>query len=554
MNARRAAPWVAAALALIGLVCVAARHEHHRRSALEKVGSLWRLTYRVRFLATRAGARLRLAVPADTPHARVFHEDVLYSGLAVQRLHSSRQLAREITLVTRRRGAHRLSARFDVHISPTAQWRSDADRPTDPETRAGLIRGSTTYPVDDPLVHQTLDTLRRGLKAGVAGTDAEGVQRVVAFCASELDGDADGDDGPQDVLSVLRRRVASALGRARAMVTLCRAAGIPARLVTGFRIEPASELRARFWVEVLGADRWIPLDPASRPARPLPPDFVPVRRDGVEVVGGSDIAALETGFRVERLPPGPGATRLSGGRLAAIFDLTRLPLEMHNVLSVLLLMPLGALVTALFGTVIGIRTFGTFTPTLLALSFVYADPLTGLLTFAVVLTLGLTTRTVLERLKLMMVSRLSVILTLVTLTIVFTVSVLDALALTPSAQAVLLPMVILTMTVERFYLTSEEDSPAMALYLLATTVLVGLCCYAVLLWCFNAGANALLPLRLRRPALGHRRPARAGVPGGALLHRRRAGPAGPLLGLPPHRAVAFPRPGGAGSLIGLSLS
>ena len=48
-------------------------------------------------------------------------------------------------------------------------------------------------------------------------------------------------------------------------------------------------------------------------------------------------------------------------------------------------------------------------------------------------------------------------LTYVVLTIVFASSLLEYFHLTPSAQAVLLPMVILTMTVERFYITSEED-------------------------------------------------------------------------------------------------
>jgi transglutaminase-like putative cysteine protease len=479
MNARKAAPRVAAVLALIGLACVAVRYEHRRRASLEKVGSLWRVTYRARFQATRAGARLRLAIPADTTHARVFHEDVLYSGLAVQRLRSSRQLAREITLVTRRRGLHRLTARFDVHISPTAQWRGDADRVPDAQGRAELLRGTSVYPVDDPLVRATLEQVRRGLAGGAKATTDEVVQGLFDFCVGRIDDD---DDGPPDALTALRRRTASPLGRARAMVVLCRAAGVPARLVTGFRIRQAAELPSRFWVEVLTGEQWTPFDPTTGAARVLPPDFVPVRRDGVEVVGGSDVAALETGVSVTRLPPGPGASRTAGGKLAAVFDLTRLPLETHNVLAVLLLMPLGALVTALFGTVIGVRTFGTFTPTLLALSFVYADPLTGLVTFVVVLALGLTTRKVLERLKLLMVPRLSVILTLVTLTIVFTVSVLDVFNLTPSAQAVILPLVILTMTVERFYLTSEEDSTAQAVYLMGTTLLVGLCCYAVLRW------------------------------------------------------------------------
>ena len=44
----------------------------------------------------------------------------------------------------------------------------------------------------------------------------------------------------------------------------------------------------------------------------------------------------------------------------AIFDLTRLPLEIHEALAVILLMPLGALLTSVFRTVIGVNTFGTF--------------------------------------------------------------------------------------------------------------------------------------------------------------------------------------------------
>ncbi len=284
------------------------------------------------------------------------------------------------------------------------------------------------------------------------------------------------------MIPALRRQEASPRGCARVLVTLCRAARIPARLVTGFFIEPSDDLRARYWVEALAGDRWVSLDPES--GRPLNPAarFVPVRIDSTEVVGGTDISALETGMSVISLPPVPGAVRVGHGPLGAIFDLTRLPLEMHNVLTVLLMMPLGALVTVIFRTVIGLRTFGTFTPVLLALSFVYADALTGLLTFAIVLVLGLSSRTLLDRLQLLMVPRLSVILTLVTLTIVFTVSVLDYYDLTPSAQAVLLPMVILTMTVERFFLTSEEDSRLMAARLLATTLFVAGCCYAVLRW------------------------------------------------------------------------
>jgi hypothetical protein len=241
-------------------------------------------------------------------------------------------------------------------------------------------------------------------------------------------------------------------------------------------------LEPQFWAEARLGERWTPFDPSSGLSGTLPEHYVPVSRERMEIVRGTDISELETKIEAVRLPTGPGASRFGRGRLTAILDLTRLPLDMHEPLAVILLLPLGALVTTLFRTVIGIRTFGTFTPTLLALAFVYSDWITGLLTFAVVLALGLTSRSLLERLKLLVVPRLSTILTLVVLCIMAMVSVLDYFNLTPSAQAVILPMVILTMTIERFYLTSEEDSPAFALELLAATLVVGACCYGVLRW------------------------------------------------------------------------
>jgi hypothetical protein len=102
--------------------------------------------------------------------------------------------------------------------------------------------------------------------------------------------------------------------------------------------------------------------------------------------------------------------------------------------------------------------------------------------FVVVVSLGLVTRSYLDRLKLLLVPRLSVILTLVVMCIIFAVSLLDYLGLTPSAQAVLLPMVILTMTIERFYLGAEEDGVRFALQVMAGTVAVAFCCYLVLRW------------------------------------------------------------------------
>ncbi|OHB73569.1 MAG: hypothetical protein A2V70_20645 [Planctomycetes bacterium RBG_13_63_9] len=116
------------------------------------------------------------------------------------------------------------------------------------------------------------------------------------------------------------------------------------------------------------------------------------------------------------------------------------------------------------------------------LSFVFADWCTGLVVLGAVIVVGLATRRLLDHLKLLMLPRLSILLTVVVCCMVFGISVLDYFRLTPGAQAVLLPMVILTMIVERFYVTSEEDGFWVAVRRLAGTVVVGFFCCLVLRW------------------------------------------------------------------------
>jgi hypothetical protein len=167
-------------------------------------------------------------------------------------------------------------------------------------------------------------------------------------------------------------------------------------------------------------------------------------------------------------------------RLSDVLNLTRLSPAMRGTLTLLLLLPVGALVTAIFRNLIGVQTFGTFTPVLVALSFVHADWRTGVMVLIVVVAIGLAGRVFLNWLRLLTVPRLSIVLTLVVVSLTMAISALDYFRLTPAAQAVLLPMVILTMTIERFHISAEEDGFGYALKVLAGTLAVGFCSLVVL--------------------------------------------------------------------------
>ena len=465
--------WVVLLLCGAGLLSVLLRWSRRDEMPIGQGDHLWRLSYELDFEAAEPGARLRVAVPDGGPHTRVFREDIRYTGLRAERLRTGAS-TRELSVTTLRDGQFRLEARFDVHLSPRALFREpESAAQLTADQRAAYLRGSRAVPISSAVVRETLENLQ----ADAADKKAL-LAAIFRHCHERIAGDS---FGTADGKTALEESRAAPLGRARAMVALCRAAKMPARLVAGFLLQEMPSTAPHVWVEVESGGLWLPYDPEYGYAGELPADYLPVRRDGAEIVRhGSAIEELAARYVLTAVSPPGCAPGRRGETPLDIADLTSLPVEMHEVLTLLLLIPLGALVTAVFRTLVGIRTFGTFSPVLLALSFVYADWRTGLLVFGAVLGLGLASRAALERLKLLLVPRLSVVLTLVVLSIVFSVSVLDYFRLTPGPEAVLLPMVILTMTIERFYVGAEEDGAGHALSTLAGTLLVGACCYAVL--------------------------------------------------------------------------
>ncbi len=312
---------------------------------------------------------------------------------------------------------YQLTAQIDIRLSERPGWRKnlpEADLTT--KERHDCLRDEKGIEVSDPTVQDVLRRLR-----GTQGSKKELVERIFLYCLREIR--SGGASDPQGAAAVLAKGVASPLGRARTMVALCRAAKVPARLVTGFEIRKGSDVRPHTWVEVLPADSWESYDPENDYAREMPHNFVPVRRDGVEVIRSQEVSDLAANYAISPMPSSASSFDLEHRSRWDILDLSRLPVQMHDVLEVILLLPLGGLVTAVVRTIIGLRTFGTFTPTLLALAFVYNDWRMGILVLLAVIVLGFSSRAFLDRLKLLLVPRLGIILTLVVLCMVFSISV-----------------------------------------------------------------------------------------------------------------------------------
>lgn len=162
------------------------------------------------------------------------------------------------------------------------------------------------------------------------------------------------------------------------------------------------------------------------------------------------------------------------------FSLLQLPIDVQDAYKVLLTVPIGAFIILILRNYIGLSTFGTFMPVLIALAFRETHVIWGLVLFTLIVSLGLLARFYLDQLRLLLVPRLAAILTIVILLMIFISIMTQSLGLGSGLSVALFPMVILTMTIERMCVTWDERGPSEAIKSGAGSMLAAVITYWVI--------------------------------------------------------------------------
>jgi 7 transmembrane helices usually fused to an inactive transglutaminase/Inactive transglutaminase fused to 7 transmembrane helices len=272
--------------------------------------------------------------------------------------------------------------------------------------------------------------------------------------------------------------------RLDAAVTVLALDAIPARVVRGLRLERSlRKAPTRRWLEVWDHGSWRQFDPVTGHAG-LGNDLLALSRGGSSVVrvqGGHDV---NLGIAVRRSEQGAieAATRGSlflNPKLLS-FSLFSLPIRIQEVYRILLLVPVAGFLLMLLRTLVGVKTFGTFMPVLIALAFRETRLVSGVVLFLSVVTLGLFVRFYFERLRLLLVPRLAAVLIVVVL-LMLGLSVLShRMGIESGLSVALFPMVILTGTIERMSVVWEERGAGEALEQGFGSLVVAICAYAVM--------------------------------------------------------------------------
>ncbi|NNC76390.1 MAG: UUP1 family membrane protein [Woeseiaceae bacterium] len=404
---------------------------------------VWTIEAAVRFDSGPASIKVNLLIPTLTPGFRVLNENPVSRGYGFSLNYGTS--SREAQWAVRRAdGPQTVYYRISVYEDASAN-QEDTIPPFPP------------LPViNEPFktAVEVLVTDVREQSADTASFTTELLQRM-------------NDPSPDSNIELLLANVKNRSEFVETLTMMLAAARIPARMVHGFPLA-GQQRRAQpvAWLEVHDGDKWLYFNPSTGEQK-LPNRFFIWWRGNdrlINVEGGNNVAVT---FAIQENHVDAvtiAETVAAKGNSGVIdFSLYSLPISTQAVYSVLLMIPIGALIMVLMRNFVGIEAFGTFMPVLIALAFRETQLLWGVILFTLLVALGLSIRFLLERLRLLLVPRLSAVLIVVVLLMLLISLMSHNLGLETGLSVALFPMVIIAMTIERMSVVWEERGPADAM-------------------------------------------------------------------------------------------
>ncbi len=258
--------------------------------------------------------------------------------------------------------------------------------------------------------------------------------------------------------------------------------GLPSRPVEGIYLVDRRRRQVLIpQLEVFYDNAFHRYDPAS--GKLLKGDgFMPLRVDSepiLQIQGARNpklhISVLKTSINAANL------NRLRGNiiRHSWVLDVSgfNLPLEEQNIFKQLAMLPLAILVIVVVRNLIGAQTMGTFMPVLIALAFLETGLAAGLVSFAIIMAVGLLARSYLTHLNLLMVPRISAVVILVIILMRMISIVTYTFGFEAGKAVTFFPLIIIAWTIERTSMIWDEDGARTALRQLVVSLLACLPCY-----------------------------------------------------------------------------
>ncbi len=421
--------------------------------------SVWTVDAHISFSPTDQPIEVSLAVPSTANAYKIFSEDIIAKGYEI----SKDEKNQRVTMKSKPR-----KVRQDLYYRIMLY---------DNEAVAGQFKEKAPAKVKKPIFENEQQNVMVAEIWALADADKEGsaAARIIRLLNAET---------VEPVVDSFLPVKKTQKIMADKIIQLLAVKGIAARIVRGVKLnEKRRGVPADLMLEVYEKNKWVIYNIETGESG-LPKNFVLFQRGGVSLLDVSGGVSSEVRFSVSKSVI--SAFKMAGSRAkyenSRLFNYTiyNLPSLEQNTLKWLMIFPLGILLVVILRNVVGISTMGTFTPMLISMSLVRTGFISGFICFSVIVALGLLIRTMLTRLNLLLVPRISaVVICVIVIMQLLTVFGYQA-DWKVIASAAFFPIIITAWIIERACITWEEEGARNATKQIVNTLLVAVITYFVI--------------------------------------------------------------------------
>ncbi|MGQ9776969.1 MAG: UUP1 family membrane protein [Thermodesulfobacteriota bacterium] len=322
--------------------------------------------------------------------------------------------------------------------------------------------------------------LARRLVERYASLKAPEKLKAIAAMAKGIWGEPPPDENDLAQWAAIQKKY----GAEKALLLLLRSADFPIFKVQGFVLAESIATKPDRWIGVWTGEKWEHVKAETGDLYSESVCLLPL------MIGDSPLLSI-SGGRLQEVRWNLTKQTLSqwrahferiyrSGRFLDRWSLFGIPNQFQEIFRILLLVPLGVLMISVLRNIVGFPTFGIFMPVLMALAFRSTGLYYGLGIFAGVVLIGYLLRRAIDRLRLLLVPRLSFLITFVILAFNIFALIGSKFGVREFMAVGLLPFVILSMTIERFFILIEESGAFQALRTAAGSAAVAAITYKII--------------------------------------------------------------------------
>ncbi|MBD3244918.1 MAG: hypothetical protein GF335_02905 [Candidatus Moranbacteria bacterium] len=151
----------------------------------------------------------------------------------------------------------------------------------------------------------------------------------------------------------------------------------------------------------------------------------------------------------------------------------------RETVELMLMFPIVATLMVIARQVVGVKAFGIYTPSIIAIAFLSTGLKYGIFLFTIILIIGTATRLALKHLRLLYLPRVAIMLSVVSVTIFLVLIIGGYFNRTGLASVSIFPLLILITIMEKFIVVQVEKGAKTAIFLSFETLVLSVLAYFI---------------------------------------------------------------------------